>query len=87
MWTHPSPNITRQPQWCGYVPGHHRTNPSPDNCHPTCDPTAAERPITPPIDFPLYPDYPAQVAGTLAWERSRTIRMCGRQPTTSISVS
>eukprot|EP00959_Pyramimonas_sp_CCMP1952_P093493 1956644-Pyramimonas_sp.AAC.1 len=47
-------------------------NPSPDNpnrygyvpaffIHPTCDPTAAERPTAPPMDFPSYAAYHAQV--------------------------
>eukprot|EP00959_Pyramimonas_sp_CCMP1952_P398032 8339859-Pyramimonas_sp.AAC.1 len=48
---------------------HHRTTPKGrDTCqaffsHPTCDPTAAERPTAPPMDFLLYPDYHAQVTG------------------------
>eukprot|EP00959_Pyramimonas_sp_CCMP1952_P105444 2204319-Pyramimonas_sp.AAC.1 len=64
----PSANWT--PPW-EYVPD---PNPLPDKLnqygcvpafyrHPTCDPTAAERPAAPPMDFPLYPDYHAQVTG------------------------
>eukprot|EP00959_Pyramimonas_sp_CCMP1952_P316218 6618416-Pyramimonas_sp.AAC.1 len=61
------PNARWTPPW-EYVP---HPNPSPDNTnrygyapaffsHPTCDPTAAERPAAPPMDFSLYPDYHAQ---------------------------
>eukprot|EP00959_Pyramimonas_sp_CCMP1952_P242254 5063532-Pyramimonas_sp.AAC.1 len=58
------------PPW-EYVPG---PNPSQDNpdrygyvpaflSHPTCDPTAAERPAAPPMDSSLFPDFHAQVTG------------------------
>eukprot|EP00959_Pyramimonas_sp_CCMP1952_P029896 627267-Pyramimonas_sp.AAC.1 len=32
--------------------------------HPTCDPTAAGRPTAPPMNFPLFLDYHAQVTGS-----------------------
>eukprot|EP00959_Pyramimonas_sp_CCMP1952_P063765 1332001-Pyramimonas_sp.AAC.1 len=49
----PDPNPSPDnPNRCGYVPA--------CSSHLTYDPTAAERPTAPPLDFPLYPDYHAQ---------------------------
>eukprot|EP00959_Pyramimonas_sp_CCMP1952_P246831 5159005-Pyramimonas_sp.AAC.1 len=52
----PGPNPSQDsPNRCGYVPA--------SFSHPTCDPTAAERPTAPPMDYPVYPDHHAQVTG------------------------
>eukprot|EP00959_Pyramimonas_sp_CCMP1952_P082375 1721221-Pyramimonas_sp.AAC.1 len=52
----PDPNQSSDnPDRLGYVPAFFS--------HPTYDPTAADRPTAAPMDFPVYPDYHAQVSG------------------------
>eukprot|EP00959_Pyramimonas_sp_CCMP1952_P089532 1872933-Pyramimonas_sp.AAC.1 len=64
------PSANGTPPW-EYIPD---PNPSPDNpnrfayvpacfSHPTCDPRAADRPTAAPMDYPVCPDYHAQVSG------------------------
>eukprot|EP00959_Pyramimonas_sp_CCMP1952_P172182 3597489-Pyramimonas_sp.AAC.1 len=53
------------PPWEHRTQIHHRTTPIGMVCHPTYDPTAADCPAAPPMDFPVYPDYYAQVTGNL----------------------